>query len=59
MIENNITHHATLLHKQNAYLVNYADFQIGGLSDEMLHYGVSGKLAKENILRSLFIMDIN
>eukprot|EP00957_Ditylum_brightwellii_P209697 15362823-Ditylum_brightwellii.AAC.1 len=59
MIKNNVTHYATLLHKQNAYLVNYTDFWIGGLSDEMLHHGISEKSVKESTLMSPFIVDIH
>eukprot|EP00957_Ditylum_brightwellii_P124291 9474260-Ditylum_brightwellii.AAC.1 len=59
MIRNNITNYATRLREQNAHPVNYADFQIGGLLDEMLHHDVNGKLTKENILMSPFIVDIH
>eukprot|EP00957_Ditylum_brightwellii_P190557 14505398-Ditylum_brightwellii.AAC.1 len=58
MIKDNVACYATLLCKQNACLVNYANIRIGGLSDEML-YNVSGNSVKDNILMSPFIVDIH
>eukprot|EP00957_Ditylum_brightwellii_P045048 3417254-Ditylum_brightwellii.AAC.1 len=49
MIMINVKHYATLLCKQNVYLVNYADSQIGGVSDKMLHHDVSGKLGSAQL----------
>eukprot|EP00957_Ditylum_brightwellii_P029246 2210741-Ditylum_brightwellii.AAC.1 len=41
MIKNNVDHYKTLILEQNAYLTNYADFCIGGVSEEMLEVNVS------------------
>eukprot|EP00957_Ditylum_brightwellii_P192442 14651360-Ditylum_brightwellii.AAC.1 len=43
MIKNNVEHCKTLVRDQNAYLTNYADFHVGGISEEMLEVIVSNK----------------
>eukprot|EP00957_Ditylum_brightwellii_P028732 2170269-Ditylum_brightwellii.AAC.1 len=48
-----------LLWEQNAYLVNYADFRVGGLTEAILEHKVSGSTVKDKILMSLFIVDIH
>eukprot|EP00957_Ditylum_brightwellii_P134712 10270104-Ditylum_brightwellii.AAC.1 len=59
MIKDNVVHYATPLHEQNVYLVNYTDFRIEGLSEEMLQHNISGKSVKDNILMSPFIIGIH
>eukprot|EP00957_Ditylum_brightwellii_P086398 6573820-Ditylum_brightwellii.AAC.1 len=59
MIKNNVDHYKTLIREQNAYLTNYADFRIEGVSKAMLTVDVSGKTVQDNILISLFIMDMH
>jgi hypothetical protein len=48
-----------LIREQNAYLTNYADFRIGGVSEAMLNVEVSGKTVRDNILLSPFIVDMH
>ena len=48
-----------LIREQNAYLTNYADFQIGGMSEAMLNVEVSGKTVWYSILLSPFIVDMH
>ena len=48
-----------LIREQNAYLTNYADFRIGGVSEAMLNAKVSGKTVRDNILLSPFIVDMH
>eukprot|EP00957_Ditylum_brightwellii_P047741 3626929-Ditylum_brightwellii.AAC.1 len=43
MIKNNVEHYKTLIREQNAYLTNYADFRVGGVSKAMLNVDVSRK----------------
>eukprot|EP00957_Ditylum_brightwellii_P108886 8306677-Ditylum_brightwellii.AAC.1 len=47
------------LGEQITYLVHYADFQVGGITEEMLEQAVSESTVKENILMSLFIVNIH
>eukprot|EP00957_Ditylum_brightwellii_P191696 14593680-Ditylum_brightwellii.AAC.1 len=58
-IKDNATHYLNLLCEQNTHLKNYADFQVGGLTEEVLGMISSGKMAKENILASQYVIDIH
>eukprot|EP00957_Ditylum_brightwellii_P134811 10278518-Ditylum_brightwellii.AAC.1 len=49
-IKDNKNHYSNLLHKQNAYLVNYVDVCVRGLTEEVLSVEISGKTDWENIL---------
>eukprot|EP00957_Ditylum_brightwellii_P012723 961564-Ditylum_brightwellii.AAC.1 len=59
MIKDNTEKYKNLLWEQNAYLVKYADFQVGSIIEEMLEHKVSESTVKENIIMSLFIADIH
>eukprot|EP00957_Ditylum_brightwellii_P092916 7074873-Ditylum_brightwellii.AAC.1 len=59
MIKNNVEHYKMLICEQNAYLTNYADFCIGGISKEMLEVSISGKMVKDNMLMSPYIANMN
>eukprot|EP00957_Ditylum_brightwellii_P179853 13701054-Ditylum_brightwellii.AAC.1 len=59
MIKDNVTHYANLIKEQNTYLGNYVNFKIDRITEEMLSHDVSGKLVKENILASPFIIDLH
>eukprot|EP00957_Ditylum_brightwellii_P046483 3527636-Ditylum_brightwellii.AAC.1 len=59
MIKDNTGHYKTLLRQQNVYLVNYADFCVGGLSETMLDCKISGTTAKDNIMTSPYIINIH
>eukprot|EP00957_Ditylum_brightwellii_P042074 3187029-Ditylum_brightwellii.AAC.1 len=59
MIKDNTGRYKTLLREQNAYLVNYAHFCVGGLSEAMLDFKISGTTVKDNILTSPYIINIH
>eukprot|EP00957_Ditylum_brightwellii_P199524 15209520-Ditylum_brightwellii.AAC.1 len=59
MIKDNTEKNKNLLQEQTAYLVSYAHFQVGGITEEMLEQEVSESTVKENILMSLFIATIH
>eukprot|EP00957_Ditylum_brightwellii_P111469 8502092-Ditylum_brightwellii.AAC.1 len=59
MIKDNTEKYKHLLREQNAYLVNYVDFQVGDITEEMLEQKVLESTVKENILMSPFIADIH
>eukprot|EP00957_Ditylum_brightwellii_P006862 519424-Ditylum_brightwellii.AAC.1 len=58
-IQNHSTLYINLLREQNVYLPNYADFQIGGLTEETIDFIISVKTLKENTLATPYVMDIN
>eukprot|EP00957_Ditylum_brightwellii_P156844 11937825-Ditylum_brightwellii.AAC.1 len=58
-IKDDATHYSNLSCNQNAYLKNYADFQVGGLTEGALGMVISGKTVKENLLESQYVIDIH
>eukprot|EP00957_Ditylum_brightwellii_P018031 1358903-Ditylum_brightwellii.AAC.1 len=59
MIKDNTGHYTTLLREQNAYLVNYAHFCAGSLSETMFDFKISGTTVKDNIHTSPYIINIH
>eukprot|EP00957_Ditylum_brightwellii_P160266 12201132-Ditylum_brightwellii.AAC.1 len=59
MIKNNIEDYKTLVREQNAYLTKYAEFCVGGISEEMLEMTISGKTVKENMLMLPYIVNMH
>eukprot|EP00957_Ditylum_brightwellii_P019595 1478240-Ditylum_brightwellii.AAC.1 len=58
-IKNNKNHYLTLLCKQNAYLVEYADFCAGGLTEKVLRVEISRKTVHKNTLESPYAVDMH
>eukprot|EP00957_Ditylum_brightwellii_P185930 14155234-Ditylum_brightwellii.AAC.1 len=58
-IPNNESLYASLLKEQNVHLTQYADFFVGGLTDNAMNHIISGKTVKENILSSPYVVDIH
>eukprot|EP00957_Ditylum_brightwellii_P165867 12628376-Ditylum_brightwellii.AAC.1 len=58
-IKDNKNHYSNLLREQNAYLVNYVDFCIRGLTEEVLSVEISGKTVHKNILESPYVVDMH
>eukprot|EP00957_Ditylum_brightwellii_P093797 7142240-Ditylum_brightwellii.AAC.1 len=58
-IKDNKNHYSNLLHKQSAHLVDYADFCIKGLTEEVLRVEISEKTVCKNILESPYVVDMH